>query len=63
MIATTLRMLFGCRDETDLIATLDVLKECADDAFIRTLDTAPLFSRSQRLVSLSCELTVMYFPW
>lgn len=63
MIAVTLAMFLGCRDETDLIAALDVLRECTDEAADRTLGVAPLFSASQRLVSLSCELTVVYFPW
>jgi len=63
MTAAALAMFFGCRDETDLIASLDVLRECADEAADRTRRVAPLFSASQRFVALSCELTVVYFPW
>lgn len=67
MIATTLRMFLGCRDETDLIASLDVLKGCADDAVDTLLvpcgPRSTLFKWSQQLTSLTCELTIVYFPW
>jgi len=62
-----LKLLTACRSETDFIAFLDSLKTCADDAVVTVLvpcgPKSTLFKWSQQLTSLTCELTVVYFPW
>ncbi|HUX29552.1 MAG TPA: hypothetical protein VMV78_02865 [Thiobacillus sp.] len=67
LFSVLLRLLAACRSETDFIAFLDSLKTCADDAVTTLLvpcgTQSTLFKWSQQLTSLTCELTIVYFPW
>ena len=67
LLRVLLKLLAACRSAPDFIAVLDSLKTCADDAVVTMLvpcgPRSTLFKWSQQLTSLSCELTVVYFPW
>ena len=67
LFSVLLQLLAACRSETDLIAFLDSLKTCADaavDIILVPFGTkSTLFKWSQQLTSLTCELTIVYFPW